>query len=240
MRYIKTLLLLSFLSFSFHFISQTPTNLQATEEDSVFGYFLLVNSANPSKKIKIKDVGSYIITYNEKVSDTISTEKQYYVSGNIRDLNEKNILFDVKNETIEHNFKDGSTINSSNDFSSFYYSENEVPRAIPLNQILHFDYSSPRRALIHSFGKGAMIVSGALTLAFAPILSIEYSKKDGESSRSLGFNDKIYFNIAKTGILGYLIGYPISRFSRTKRYTITNDKTIKDSNFWYFEKQTEI
>jgi len=212
------------------------TNSNLTE-DSIYYNFQLVNTAKPSKKIKIKDIGSYTITYLEKIEDSISLNKVYYCNGNIRELNENYIDFDIRNETIEENFKDGSIINSSNDYSSFYYSQNEKPRQIDLNKIVAIDYNSPRRNLIHAIGRASIVVSASIAMVVAPILSTSYSKKTSEHNAYFKINNSVYFNGIKTGILGFVVGYPLARFTRVKHYNLTNDKSKKDKSFWYIEKQ---
>ncbi len=223
----------SFLTFS---QENNSTNTIQTE-DSIYYNFQLVNTAKPSKKIKIKDVGSYTLTYLEKIEDSISLNKVFYCNGNIRELNDNYIDFDIRNETIEENFKDGSVISSSNDYSSFYYSQNEKPRQIDLNKLVAIDYSSPKRSLIHNLGRATMIVSTSIAMIVAPIISTSFSKKTSEHNASFNINNTAYFNCIKTGIIGFAIGYPLARFTRVKHYNLTNDKSKNDKNYWYIEKQ---
>ena len=218
---------------------------QSSDRDSVLANYLLVNSSKKSKKIQIRDVSTYAITYVEKIYDSISTEKIYYISGNIRQLNENSIDFDIKNESIEHNFKDGSTINSSNDYSSFYYSENQKPRTIELKNILYFDYSSPKRNLIHSIGVSSMIVSASIALVVGPLLAVNYTKKVEGQTKSFNFSqsknfsikESTYFDCAKFGLIGFTLGYPVARSTRSKRFNITENKNKNEKNYWYFEEQ---
>ena len=233
---ILVLFITSILSFS-TFSQDIPGNNAQIPEDSVYYRYLLVNSAKPSKKIKLKEVSAYTITYLEKFTDSTLLNKVYFCNGNIRELKEGYIEFDVTNETIEQNFKDGSVINSSNDYSSFYYSENEKPRIIELSKLVAVDYSSPKRNLIHTIGRGTLVVSASIVLFAAPIISIAYNKKTTEHSAYFSINNKAYFNFIKTGLIGLIIGYPLDKFTRTKRYFLTVDKNIKDKNTWYLEKQ---
>ncbi len=233
---ILVLLITSILSFST--ISQENlTNNTQIPEDSIYYRYLLVNSAKPSKKIKLKEVSSYTITYVEKFTDSSLINKVYFCNGNIRELKEGYIEFDVSNETIEQNFKDGSVINSSNDYSSFYYSENEKPRMIDLSKLVAIDYNSPTRNLIHTIGRGTLIVSASIALIAAPAISIAYNKKTSDHNAYFSLNNSAYFNATKTGLFGLILGYPLARFTRTKRYYLTNDKSKQDKKSWYLEKQ---
>ncbi len=226
----------SILSFS-TFSQENQVNTAQIPEDSVYYRYLLVNSAKPTKKIKLKEVSAYTITYVEKFADSNLLNKVYFCNGNIRELKEGYIEFDVSNETIEQNFKDGSVINSSNDYSSFYYSENEKPRMIDLSKLVAIDYSSPKRNLIHTIGRGTLIVSASIALIAAPVISIAYNKKTADHNAYFSINNKAYFNFIKTGLVGSIIGYPMARFTRTKRYYLTDDKSKKDKKAWYLEKQ---
>lgn len=236
---LKNLLVLfitSILSFS-TFSQETPVINTQIPEDSVYYRYLLLNSAKPSKKINLKELTTYTITYVEKYKDSSLINKIYFCNGNIRELKDGYIEFDVSNETIELNFKDGSVINNSNDYSSFYYSENEKPRIIELSKLVAIDYSSPKRNLIHTIGRGTLIVSASIALIAAPIISIAYNKKTTDHNAYFSINNKAYFNFIKTGIIGSIIGYPLARFTRTKRYYLTDDKTKNDKNAWYLEKK---
>lgn len=233
---ILVLLITSILSFS-TFSQENPAPTPQNSEDSVYYRYLLVNSAKPTKKIKLKEVSAYTITYVEKFADSNLLNKVYFCNGNIRELKDGYIEFDVSNETIEQNFKDGSVINSSNDYSSFYYSENEKPRIIDLSKLVAIDYNSPKRNLIHTIGRGTLIVSASIALIAAPVISIAYNKKTEDKKAFLSINNSAYFNAVKTGLFGTILGYPLARFTRTKRYYLTNDKSKKDKNTWYLEKQ---
>ena len=236
LRYIASLIIIS--TYSFLTFSQENTSTNTIQiEDSIFYNFQLVNTAKPSKKIKIKDIGAYTVTYIEKIEDSISLNKVYYCNGNIRALNDNYLDFDIRNETIEENFKDGSIISSSNDYSSFYYSQNEKPRQIDLNKLVAIDYSSPKRNLIHNIGRASMVISASIALFVAPVISTAYKKKTSEQNAYFYINNNAYFNSIKTGIIGFAIGYPLARFSRFKHYNLTNDKSKNDKNYWYIEKQ---
>ena len=234
----KSILVLTIISIlSFSTFSQEKTTSPQSLEDSIYYKYLLVNSAKPKKKIRLKEVSSYTITYIEKFTDSNLINKVYFCNGNIRELKDGYIEFDVSNETIEQNFKDGTVINSSNDFSSFYYSENEKPRNIDLTKLVALDYNSPRRNLIHTIGRGTLIVSASIALIAAPVISTVYNKKTDEQKAHFSINNTAYFNCIQTGIIGSLIGYPLARLTRTKRYYLTNDKAKNDKNSWYLEKQ---
>jgi len=240
------ILFISFISFNSFSqeIQKAPIN---TENDSILGYFLLINSEKPSKKIIIKDIGAYTLTYKEEVFDTITVQKTHFATGNFRDMNENSVLFDVRNESIEQTFKDGSLMGSSNDYSSFYYSQNETARSIALKDALHLDYSSPARSLVHTTGVGTMVLSAAIALVVGPLLSIEYTKEknytiDGKQfyeARKLNFNESTYLNGLKIGVIGFAVGFPMAKLSKMIRYNLTDDKMKADRDFWIIQKQTE-
>lgn len=227
--------LISFSSFSQNGneksnVSKNGSEVQ--EVDSVYGFFLLVNSGDTSKQIKLKDVGAYTLIYNEPVQDTITYAKIIYANGNIRDLKETSLDFDIRNETIEHSFKDGSVMNTQNDYSSFYYSLHEKPRTINLKNIQYIDYSSPTRSTFHAIGLSAMILS-AITIVAAPLINLDYNKAEN----SLGLYSQGYISTVKIGLCGIAVGFPISYFTRTKQYQITTNKSQGDSDYWYIDKQ---
>lgn len=235
--------LISMISFSQEKIFST----NEVNQDTVFRQYILVNSAKPSKKIKLKDVSSYTLTYMEKGTDSIIANKIFYVNGNIRKFDGENIAFDIRNESIEYTFKDGSEMITSADYSTFYFSKNQAPRLIPMNNIVYLDYSSPVRNTIHAVGVGTMYVSAAIALVVGPALAVSYTKKvEGQTKKmnfnqndNFGFSKNTYFNSVKLGVVGAIIGYPIARFSRLKRFNLTADKTKKDRHFWYLEEQIQ-
>lgn len=234
--------LISFTSFGQDEKSiKDKSDMKVQEMDSVYGFFLLINSGDTSKQIKLKDAGAYTIIYQEPVKDTITFNKIFYANGNIRELYPTSIDFDIRNETIEHNFKDGSVINTQNDYSSFYYSLHEKPRSINLKNIQYIDYSSPKRSIIHSIGLSTMILS-AITIVAAPLINLDVQKTDTNND---GIKDKYvtsiysngYISTVKIGFIGLCVGFPISYFSRTKQYQITTNKSQGDNDFWYIGKQ---
>lgn len=225
------ILLITLISLpSFAQNDNSPTGIQ--EIDSVYGFFLLVNSGDTSKQIKLKDVGAYTLIYQEPVKDTITYNKVFYANGNIRDLYDTSLDFDIRNETIEHNFKDGSVMNTQNDYSSFYYSLHEKPRTINLKNIQYIDYSSPTRSTFHAIGLSTMILS-AIAIVAAPLINLDYNKTD----KTLGIYSNGYISTVKIGLIGVAVGFPISYFSRTKQYQITTNKSQGDSDYWYIDKQ---
>jgi hypothetical protein len=226
-----TLLLSLFSLFAFSQRDKTMNGDPNLEIDSVFGNFMLVNSADSSKSFKLRDNSSYTLTYIEHPNDGVTREKIYFSNGNIRDLFDTKIDFDVINESIEQNFSDSSTINTTIDYSSFYYSTLEKPRSINIKDLQYLNYSSPLRSGIHNAGVGTMIVSAALVIALAPLLNIKFK---GDMS----INQTGYFNMAKVGLIGFAAGFPLSYFTRIKRYQITDNKIKNDKDFWYLSKET--
>lgn len=222
-------------------LKKDKSEVEVQEMDSVYGFFLLINSGDTSQQIKLKDVGAYTIIYQEPVKDTITFNKIFYANGNIRELYPTSIDFDIRNETIEHNFKDGSVMNTQNDYSSFYYSLHEKPRTINLKNIQYIDYSSPTRSAVHAIGISTMILS-AITMVAAPLINLDIQKTDTNND---GVKDKYvagiysngYINTVKIGFIGVCVGFPLSYFSRTKQYQITTNKSQGDSDFWYIGKQ---
>ena len=220
--------------FSLFAISQGDKTMNGDpnlEIDSVFGNFMLVNSADSSRSFKLRDNSSYTLTYIEHPKDGGTREKIYFSNGNIRDLFDTKIDFDVINESIEQNFADSSTINTTIDYSSFYYSTLEKPRSINIKDLQYVNYSSPLRSGIHNAGVGTMIVSAALVIALAPLLNIKFK---GDMS----INQTGYFNMTKVGLIGFAAGFPLSYFTRIKRYQITDNKIKNDKDFWYLSKET--
>ena len=227
--------------FSLFAISQRDKTMNGDpnlEIDSVFGNFMLVNSADSSRSFKLRDNSSYTLTHIEHPKDGVTREKIYFSNGNIRDLFDTKIDFDVINESIEQNLSDSSTINTTVDYSSFYYSTLEKPRSINIKDLQYVNYSSPLRSGIHNAGVGTMIVSAALVIALAPLLNIKYVKENATNPAHMTMNETGYFNITKVGLIGFAAGFPISYFTRIKRYQITNNKIKNDKDFWYLSKET--
>ena len=184
--------------FSLFAISQRDKTMNGDpnlEIDSVFGNFMLVNSADSSRSFKLRDNSSYTLTHIEHPKDGVTREKIYFSNGNIRDLFDTKIDFDVINESIEQNLSDSSTINT-------------------------------------------MIVSAALVIALAPLLNIKYVKENATNPAHMTMNETGYFNITKVGLIGFAAGFPISYFTRIKRYQITDNKIKNDKDFWYLSKET--
>ena len=228
---ISLTLILSFFSLvAFSQREKINNEDENTEIDSVFGNFLLVNSADSSKSFKLRDNSSYTLTYVEHPKDGITRESTYFVNGNIRDLYDTKLDFDVLNESIEQNLYNESTINTTIDYSSYYYSALEQPRSINIKDLQYVNYSSPLRSGIHNVGVGAMIVSSTIVIALAPLLNIKF--KGGMSINEAG-----YFNMTKVGLIGFAAGFPIAYFSKIKRYRVTDKKILNDKDFWYLAKE---
>lgn len=227
MKKIKTILFFS----AFTIITFSSFAQETEEIDSVYGHFLMINSGDTSKQFKIRDAGAYTLIYSEPTKDTFTYEKIVFANGNIRELFPNYVAFDIRNETIEHNYKDGSFMNTQNDYSSFYYSQHEEPRMIALKNLSYIDYSSPTRSTFHAIGVSTMIISAVTTLVVAPLLNIDY--------RNGTMNTTGYFNTVKVGLVGVAFGFPIAYFSRTKRYQITDNLLLNDSDYWYLGKEQE-
>jgi len=228
----KILSLILLIGLSFNLNAQEKDNAGQVQ-DSVFANYLLINSLKPKKKIQLKDSGPYGLAYIEPVKDSLKAENIYLLSGNIRTLDATTLEFDIRNEAIEQNFKDGSIISTQNDYSSFYYSGNQAPRTVNINAIQYIDYSSPTRTVLHSIGLSTMFVGAATTLVLAPILNYNFKFKNGN------FNGSGYKNIAKAGIIVFAAGIPINLLTKIKRYNIA-DKQKQDQEFWYLEKIENI
>ena len=87
--------------FSLFAISQGDKTMNGDpnlEIDSVFGNFMLVNSADSSRSFKLRDNSSYTLTHIEHPKDGVTREKIYFSNGNIRDLFDTKIDFDVIND----------------------------------------------------------------------------------------------------------------------------------------------
>jgi hypothetical protein len=212
------------------------------EVDSVFANYLLVNSVNQKKIIELKDNGPYNLAYVQKLNDSLRAENIFLLSGNIRYLNENDLDFDIRNEAIEQNFKDGSIISTQNDYSSFYYSGNQDPRKINLGDIEFINYSTPTRSVLHSIGVSTMFISAATTLILAPILNISFPKDQESGKLDFGnpnFNSNGYMNVAKVGLIGFATSIPITLLTKTKQYNITT-KNKKEVDSWYLEKVENI
>jgi hypothetical protein len=199
--------------------------------DSVFGHFVMVNSKDSSKYFKISDRVNYRIGYVQIPQDTITLNKIYDITGNIRDLGAKTIDFDVISETIEHNFKDSSIVNTHIDYSSFYYSKQEKPQTINLKSLRYLDYASPARSIAHISGMSLMIVGAFTSLILAPAFSIDYTNNN--------MDVKHYLTMAKIGLVGVAAGFPIYHFSKDRRYNLTNNRKKNDRDFWYLVKEDE-
>ena len=215
--------------FTFTFLIFTTYSQEPVETDSVYGHFLMINSGDTSKQFKLRDAGSYTLIYSEPTKDSLTFEKIYFANGNIRKLFPKYVAFDIRNETIEHNYKDGSFMNTQNDYSSFYYFQHEQPRMINLNNLSYIDYSSPVRSTFHAIGISTMIISAVTTFILAPALNVDF--KHGT------MNSTGYINTVKVGLIGFAVGFPISYFTRTKRYQLTNNKSLNDGEYWYLGKE---
>ena len=69
-------------------------------------------------------------------------------------------------------------------------------------------------------------------------LALEYAKANETNSAHMTMIEKGYFNITKVGLIGFAAGFPLSYFTRIKRYQITDNKIKNDKDFWYLSKET--
>lgn len=216
---------LSFLLINLIFISINAQEI-SSDEDSTYANYLLINSLT-KKIVPISDSGPYNITYIKEIDDSIKVADVFLLTGNIRTLENNFLEFDIRNESIEQNFKDGSIISTSHNYSSHYYSENHFPRKINLKSIRYMSYSKPARQVVHSIGIGTMFVSAATTLVFAPLFNYNF--------RTNQFSSKQYLEVVKYGLMGFSIGVPITYLTRIKKYNLGN-KNSQDKDLWYIEK----
>ena len=217
-----------FLSLILISLTIITTNAQESsiQEDSTYANYLLINSLT-KKIITISDAGPYNITYITEINDSLKVADVFLLTGNIRTLENEFLEFDVRNESIEQNFKDGSIISTSHNYSSHYYSENHLPRKVDLKSIQYMNYSKPARQVVHSIGIGTMFVSAATTLVFAPLFNYNFKTHQ--------FSSKQYLDVVKFGLMGFSIGVPITYLTRVKKYNIGN-KDSQNKDVWYFEK----
>jgi hypothetical protein len=205
---------------------QIPAQETSASQRSPYALYL-VHCAGTRKPVRIKPEGTLNLAVNTPpVDTTLFTSLKVQMEGSLLNVHDSMITMKLYAENTFIRFSNNSRVSVSN---SFYYSDDEEHREILMSDIQSLKYSGPTRYSLNIAG-GIITTSSALTLLMvAPLVSIQY--KEG------GFNADRYFLWAGASLAGLAIGIPLTIFSGTKTYRLSNyHSNTPCPNCWSLEK----
>ncbi len=190
--------------------------------------FYLVNSIDPTKKVKLVPKIAYELNYEDNNEDSLIEQKTVTLQGYIMNLNKTSINYEISTELISLKFKNGFQSWTENDYTSFDYSGNNL-RSINLKNLNHINYNSPSRDIFGQYGSATTLLSILTTFIVAPLASINYENG--------GFNKNRYYKLAGSGLIGLSVGIPIIILSKTKTYKLRYKNINPAKDLWYIKSE---
>lgn len=211
------------LELTYHRVKTIPilhdTVPQSAPDQEIFPKFYLVSSRDTTQKVALTEQITLFAQQNDSVDVYCSTET---FSGRIENLSDTTLTLNLYYEIVDINLTSGGSI-----YKEYIY-ESEL-RNLNLNLINAVDYSSRPRQTVNNIGNTISTFALITTLVVAPLVSINYKNGD--------FNANRYYTWAGAGLAGLSIGIPMILFSREKTYSITNDKRVRNIDYWFFVKE---
>jgi hypothetical protein len=186
--------------------------------------FFLVNSLDPSKKVRIKETSEITLHYSHVTDDSLIKISEA-VEGFSYGLNDT--AFVIQLYQIRKEF---DSINSGSTFGNSVYTYNNNPyRTLKFSTIERISYSNSTRSFCNGLGSSMLFLSLVDALVVAPLVSIGYSHN--------GFKMKRYSAVAGIGLLGVGISIPLILFGQDKNYQIAPKGKFADEHYWYLERE---
>jgi hypothetical protein len=184
--------------------------------------YVLVNSADTTKRVYLNASDGISVTIQEPTSDSAIASIQSWTSGSIENIKDSTLSLSVYRYSTTTNYKN----DSSKTISKVYKTQGGYTTAINLRYINSISYFSSRRMEWNMYFGVAAMLGGMDVLFFAPLSSIK---------RNWEFDSKRYFRLAGIGLAGMAVCIPLSACFSEKSYSITQKNSKKDKNYWYFE-----
>jgi hypothetical protein len=184
--------------------------------------YVLVNSADTTKRVYLNASDGISVTIEEPSSDSTIASIQSWTSGPIENIKDSALSLSVYHYSTTIHYKN----DSSKTISKVYKNEGGYTTTINLHYINSISYFSSRRMAWNTYFGVAAMLGGMDVLFFAPVASIK---------RNWEFDSKRYFRLAGIGLAGMAICIPLSACFFEKSYSITQKNSRKDKNYWYFQ-----
>ena len=212
---------------NYHYKRITPiTALNDNFNPKINHESFLVNTSDTTILIKL---------YNHKPSTLISYDfsndsvsKKTEISGTIGCVNDSVLTYLVWSESIKILKKNGCKSSTVNEYWLAGNFDNIEPRKLKIKDFQLFEYISPERDVLHSFGNQIVGFSVISTFLIAPLSSINFKTGD--------FNAKQYYSWAKAGLISFSVGLPLSLLTKPRQYKLTLKNSIKNADYWYIER----
>lgn len=189
--------------------------------------FYLINTADPDKKIKVKNNVSYTITYEEASADTLIKRNTHHLNGYIKGITDSTIDVTSHYESIYIEYKNGTYSSTEKGYTSQEQLDlNEGRRTLPILSVKYTNCKSKGKQKC-SFMGGYMIAASLLTFAAAPLVSIDYIHG--------GFNSERFRKVAVGGAICLSASIPFCVIGRSKNRKITTKNAVPHSDYWYLE-----
>jgi hypothetical protein len=188
-------------------------------------YYYLVNSADTTKKIRIKHYDRISLTIEAPFTDSTIESISSWTEGSIYEVNDSALHLDADSYRTKITYKSDSTVTLNKDYP---YDANYI-KNIDLGFVKSVTYSSSIRESVNAIAAAMIYVSAQTLLVVAPLVSIKYKRGDG------AFNTKRYFQWAAASLIGLAVSIPAATFSTQRSYLITSKGNKKGKEYWYFE-----
>lgn len=188
--------------------------------DSNATHFFLVNSLDPTKKLKV-DFSNSLFQYNknEQFEDSTLSTEILVQKFEVTDFSDSTLKGTLTYEKHILEFE-----NESSNESYVYYTEPE--KFVEFNNLKNITYQKSSK--LDFLAPTLATTSVITTLLIAPLISINYKTGD--------FNQKRYYKTALIGLIGIGTSIPMHYLLKTKSLRIIPRNGEVDKKHWYMEK----
>lgn len=185
--------------------------------------FVLINSADTTKKVLINAADGINVSIEESTSDTTIESIESWTGGEIVGITDSAIQLKIYEYKTHIEYKN----DSSKTLEKNYNMQGGFIRTIELHKISSFSYTSKKQNARNVFFGSMAFIAGMNALFVAPLVSINYLKG--------GFNSKRYFTWAGISLITMGICIPISQVFTEKGFKLTMKNSITNRDYWYFD-----
>ncbi len=183
--------------------------------------FVLVNSADTTKKVLISASERIDVTIEEPTSDTTIESYESSTGGEIVGITDSAIQLNIYQYKTSIFYKNDSSKTLVKNYNEVFI------KTIEYKKISSFSYISKKQERRNVVFGGISTFAGLNLLFIAPLVSINYLKG--------GFNSKRYFTWAGISLLTMGISIPISAIGTERSFKLTRKNLIADPDYWYFD-----
>jgi hypothetical protein len=214
--------------FVFHFTSSAQQEKTA-EKNKQEAYYYLVNSADTTKRIKIRSSEKFSVEIQEPYSDSTIRSIKSSTTGSIRTMEDSTMTMKIYHYRTTTYYKNDSSITAENRYGANnpHVTYGGALKNIDLRYISSITYSSQTKSDANGIFGAIIYVSAQNLLLVAPLVSIKYNTWE--------FNSERYFQWAAVNLALLAASVPLAMATLDKTYKITRKGAKKDKEYWYFE-----